>query len=366
LGHSNNCSIIPRKTGRDNQVKFRGPKADKNHDAQVVTRTFLPLDTQGGRTMSSLKDSAKLCAKLAVKVPQPDSLVEVRVTPPDSNFEVKILPGEDVIELTIRPVGSLIEVRIGPSGLEPAGTSKASDEAGGEMIRIGPAELMLEETPEEAEEEARGIPTDLELAPEPDPAPEYAEAGAGEAPGETAAEAPDFGQDPGEVFAVPDNPLISGAAGPAVLAALARLSVAVGEERAALDNVLEAQSQAPKPEPAPSGLEEAAPVSLLTEEEEAALASPLAEEEEAAPVSPLAEEEEAAPASPLAEEEEAAPAPPLAEEDDAASDPAEHQSEELALGPLDVQALAEEVDLGQPDGPVVKAKPLVKAAGPVA
>jgi len=86
----------------------------------------------------------KLCAKLAVKVPQPDSLVEVRVTPPDSHFEVKVLPGEEVIELTIRPVGSLIEVRIGPAGLELSeglgvfsGAAAVQDEADDEGGRSG-------------------------------------------------------------------------------------------------------------------------------------------------------------------------------------------------------------------------------------
>jgi hypothetical protein len=275
--------------------------------------------------MSSLKDTDKLCAKLSVKVPQPDSLVEVRVTPPDSNFEVKVLPGEEVIELIIRPVGSLIEVRIGPSVMEPA--------EAGQVVDV-PVEAALEPAPEPepaldcAAEEVSDIPLEaaLEPAPEPEPALDNAEVGAGEAPGEEtlAAIDPDFDEDPEEVSAVPDSAghLISGAAGPAVLAALARLSAAVGEERAALDNVLEARSQPAQPEPA-----------------------------QPEPVPPGLEE--------------AAGEPP--EE----SDPAEHQDEELAIGPMDVQDLAGvDLDQSQPDGPdggdgpVVKAKPLVKAIVP--
>jgi hypothetical protein len=294
--------------------------------------------------MSSLKDSDKLCAKLSVKVPQPDSLVEVRVTPPDSNFEVKILPGEEVIELTIRPVGSLIEVRIGPAGMEPAEARKIL-----EPVAADP---------------------DLDYAAEEVPAEE-----AKDSPVETApAEAPDFDENLGEVSAVPDSDdhPSSGAAGPAVLAALARLSVAVGEDRAALDNVLEAQSQSPKPEPAQPDLEEEVSP-LAVEPALAGSAEPeamVAEEsclENSPLVSLLTEEEEAALASPLAEEEESAPAPPLAEEDDL-EPAAEHQDEELAIGPIDVQDLAGvDLDQGRPDdGPVVKAKPLVKAAVPVA
>jgi hypothetical protein len=38
--------------------------------------------------MSSLKNSDKLRAKVAVKVPQPDSLLEVRVAPGGGGFKV--------------------------------------------------------------------------------------------------------------------------------------------------------------------------------------------------------------------------------------------------------------------------------------
>ncbi|MDR0881249.1 MAG: hypothetical protein LBP55_01700 [Candidatus Adiutrix sp.] len=70
--------------------------------------------------MSSVSQSDKLAARVAVKVPQPDSLVEVRLTPPESNFEIKVSPGDDVIELRISPGSSLIEVRISPPGHQVA------------------------------------------------------------------------------------------------------------------------------------------------------------------------------------------------------------------------------------------------------
>ncbi|MDL2226172.1 hypothetical protein LJB86_00740 [Deltaproteobacteria bacterium OttesenSCG-928-M10] len=66
--------------------------------------------------MSTIAQSDKPAARMAVKVPRPDSLVEVRVSPPDSNFEIKVTPGGDVIELLIRPGASFIEVRISPPG----------------------------------------------------------------------------------------------------------------------------------------------------------------------------------------------------------------------------------------------------------
>lgn len=61
--------------------------------------------------MSSITD-LKNTARVAIKVPSPDSLIEVRMMPPESNFEVKVTPGGDVIELLIHPGCSQIEVRI--------------------------------------------------------------------------------------------------------------------------------------------------------------------------------------------------------------------------------------------------------------
>jgi len=70
--------------------------------------------------MTSYSNSKNPAAKLMVKVPHPDSLVEVRVSPPESNFEVKVSPGEELIELLIRPGAGLIEVRIVPPGSQAA------------------------------------------------------------------------------------------------------------------------------------------------------------------------------------------------------------------------------------------------------
>ena len=62
--------------------------------------------------MSSAANIKNTAARVAVKVPFPDSLVEVRMSPPESNFEVKVTPGGEVIELLILPGCSQIEVRI--------------------------------------------------------------------------------------------------------------------------------------------------------------------------------------------------------------------------------------------------------------
>ena len=100
--------------------------------------------------MSTIAQSDKPTAKMAIKVPKPDSLVEVRVSPPESNFEVKVTPGGDVIELLIRPGASFIEVRISPPGTENAMTW-----AGGNADSCGPveAEPSAKELPNEATEE---------------------------------------------------------------------------------------------------------------------------------------------------------------------------------------------------------------------
>ena len=76
--------------------------------------------------MSSQPTNDKPAAKVVMKVPTPDSLVEVRVSPPESNFEVKVAPGEDIIELHIRAgSNSFVEVRISPPG-EGRGQSRSS------------------------------------------------------------------------------------------------------------------------------------------------------------------------------------------------------------------------------------------------
>lgn len=66
--------------------------------------------------MSSAANIKNTAARVAVKVPFPDSLVEVRMSPPESNFEVKVTPGGEVIELLIHPGCSQIEVRITQPG----------------------------------------------------------------------------------------------------------------------------------------------------------------------------------------------------------------------------------------------------------
>lgn len=65
--------------------------------------------------MSSYSKNDAPAAKVVMRVPTPDSLVEVMVSPPDSNFEVKVAPGEEIIELHIRAgSNSYVEVRICP------------------------------------------------------------------------------------------------------------------------------------------------------------------------------------------------------------------------------------------------------------
>ena len=355
-------------------------------------------------TMS--KNSDTLCAKLSVKVPQPDSLVEVRVTPPDSNFEVKVLPGEELIELIIRPVGSLIEVRIGPAegaGLAekarpaPAGEAGDEDEAADEVVK-GLSRAEFDEMVEEEEgAEARKILDNLEIedsdvqesgdtAPpsEPPPAPVFqlpeetvkllqdenhidprlveamADPGldyAPEAPeadealtgGEVPEEAPEAEENQGagetpndheaeEVTASgeaagPDEPVEPGEepgswAGPAARAALARLSAAIGEERAAAaqpdSTVLVGTVMAD------AGMPDTVVVELYSD----------------------AEQPEPGPAAD----------PPLTEEEDLDLSPVEHQEEELAIGPIDVQSLeGVDLDKSRHSGTVVKAKPMIKA-----
>ena len=99
---------------------------------------------------ASINNSA---AKVAVKVPFPDSVIEVRMSPPDSNFEVKVTPGGDVIELLIRPGCSQIEVRItqpGDQGEDKAPLFSEDKAADGSS---GHDETPAGESAEEAEEE---------------------------------------------------------------------------------------------------------------------------------------------------------------------------------------------------------------------
>ncbi len=56
----------------------------------------------------------ELASKVAVKVPQPDSVIEVKVSPPGGDIEVQVDPSGDSIEVRISPGGRLVEVRIGP------------------------------------------------------------------------------------------------------------------------------------------------------------------------------------------------------------------------------------------------------------
>ena len=56
----------------------------------------------------------ELASKVAVKVPQPDSVIEVKVSPPGGDIEVQVAPSGDSIEVRVSPGGRLVEVRIGP------------------------------------------------------------------------------------------------------------------------------------------------------------------------------------------------------------------------------------------------------------
>lgn len=87
--------------------------------------------------MSTIAQFNKPAARMTVKVPHPDSLVEVRVSPPESNFEIKVAPGGDVIELLIRPGASSIEVRITPVKCEN-GTLAEQDESVRAWTRADP------------------------------------------------------------------------------------------------------------------------------------------------------------------------------------------------------------------------------------
>lgn len=80
--------------------------------------------------MSSASNINNSTARVAVKVPFPDSLIEVRMSPPESNFEVKVTPGGEVIELLIRPGCSQIEVRITQPGNQGEDQQVAPSEDG--------------------------------------------------------------------------------------------------------------------------------------------------------------------------------------------------------------------------------------------
>ena len=312
------------------------------------------------------ENSDRLCAKVAVKVPQPDSLVEVRVTPPDSNFEVKVLPSEEVIELTIRPVGSLIEVRIGPTGIE-------ADSA------VGGTREVLDQTAEieEAEPAEAGEPLVItahpgELPPELDPAdpafklpdetlkllvdeegdkinPSQVEAMADPSRGYAEEEAPEAAETPDEAPAVDEAPE----------------AAETPDEAPAED---EAPEAAETPDEAPA--EEEAPEAAETPDEAPAVeGAPEAVGLEGGSAGPAARAAlarlSAAFSEDLADNVPAAnsPAPdvpaPLTEEEDLA--PVARQDKELAVGPIDVQK-PDAVDTEKSHGTPIKAKPMVKAA----
>lgn len=189
---------------------------------------------------SAIKNSA---AKVAVKVPFPDSLIEVRMSPPESNFEVKVTPGGEVIELLIRPGCSQIEVRITQptdkgegrktappetEGSEPGGKNdpeansapevfgKAEDEVVPGVSKAEFAAMAEQDAADEAKKllaememsDTYSSPAGLELDREPPADAEKSPEGH-ESPGEPATAAPEntaaTEEDPPPVADVPEN-----------------------------------------------------------------------------------------------------------------------------------------------------------------